>query len=320
MAGSAIQVDRKTDLKPGPLPERPQKPMSRFKAESLFDRLNDKQKVAVGKLEAALQLERKEYSTVKSYRNCFIQFIFAHSELLPSLISAEQIRAYFLKRIREDHISKSTQGQLLSALKAFYERVLTQPEKTATLYYPAKEPYLPKVLTKEEVTKVFGVVGNLKHKCLLMLLYGSGLRVGQVVNLKIQDLNPEEGTLFVHRSKGNKDRNTLLSTNAAECIRRYIDEYKPRLWLFESPEGGHYSTRSVQQIFTNALRDARIDKRLGTHALRHSFATHLLQSTGNLDLVRKVLGHNSIETTQIYLHVSKEDLRKTQSPLDDLKL
>jgi integrase/recombinase XerD len=208
----------------------------------------------------------------------------------------------------------------VSALKAFYERVVQQPEKTEQLYYPKKDTVLPKLLEKEEIAKLFGVVGNLKHKCLLMLLYGSGLRVGEVVRLKAQDLNFEDGTLFVHQSKGNKDRHTLLSEKTAECLKRYAQEYQPRVWLFESPDGGHYSERSVQQIFTNALNAAGIQKRLGTHSLRHSYATHLLQATGNLELVRKTLGHKSLETTQIYLHVAKEDLLKVRSPLDDLKM
>ncbi len=319
---AAIRVDRETILHPEPPENRYNKKEKGYKKadDTLFEKLNEKQKNAVGALEQTLILERKAYTTMKNYRNHFIAFLHAHPDILPSQIAASQIKYYLLKRVGQDSIAKSTQSQIVSALKAFYERVVQQPEKTERLYYPKKDLALPKMLERDEIVKLFSTVGNLKHKCLLMLLYGSGLRVGELVRLKIHDLNFEEGTLFVHQSKGNKDRYTLLSEKTAECLKRYMAEYQPRLWLFESPEGGNYSERSVQQVFTNAMRAAGINKRLNTHSLRHAYATHLLQATGNLDLVRKTLGHNSLETTQIYLHVAKEDLQKTRSPLDDLNM
>jgi site-specific recombinase XerD len=318
---TALQIDRETVLHPEP-PSRELKPEKEYPKQKdyLFEKLNEKQKAAVGKLEQTLIVERKSYKTIKSYRNHFIAFLYAHPDILPSQISASQIKYYVFKRVGQDNIAKSTQSQIVSALKSFYERVVQQPEKTERLYYPKKDIVLPKLLEKEEITRLFNTIGNLKHKCLLMLLYGSGLRVGEVVRLKAQDLNFEEGTLFVAQSKGNKDRHTLLSAKTAEYLRRYVEEYQPRVWLFESPSGEHYSERSVQQVFADAMKAAGIEKRLGTHSLRHSYATHLLQSTGNLELVRKTLGHNSLETTQVYLHVAKSDLRKACSPLDDLSL
>lgn len=318
---AALRIDRETALHPAPPVERLAKPEKAYSKpkDYLFEKLNEQQKAAVGKLEQTLILERKAYTTIKNYRNHFIAFLYAHPDVLPGEISASRIRYYIFKRIGQDNIAKNTHSQIISALKAFYERVAQQPEKTERLYYPKKDPILPKLLTREEIGKLLEVVGNLKHKCLLMLLYGSGLRVGEVVRLKAQDLDFEHGTLFVHQSKGNKDRYTLLAEKTAEYVKRYAQEYHPRVWLFESPDGGHYSERSVQQIFAGALKTAGIEKRLGTHSLRHSYATHLLQATGNLELVRKTLGHKSLETTQIYLHVVKEDLQKTRSPLDDLE-
>ena len=193
---------------------------------SLFDKLNGKQQLAVTKLEDLLIEERKAYHTMKGYRNIFIHFLTFYKEMIPSQITNEQIRYYILTRIKDENISKSTQNQMISTFKAFYGRLLEQHHKVNDLYRPNKEQHLPKTLEPAEIAKLFAQVGNVKHKCMLMLMYGSGLRVGEVVRLKWQDL----------------------------------------------------------------------------------------------DFVRKVMGHASIKTTQIYLHVLKTDLTKTRSPLDDLNI
>lgn len=287
---------------------------------TLFDKLSDKQKAAVSKLEELLIEERKAYATRKNYRNHFIHFLWKHTQLLPSQISKEQIRAYVIKRIKQDNIAPETQNQIVSVMKAFYGRLLGQHDKVSQLHRPKKEEHLPNILIQEEIKRLFEQITNLKHRCLLMLMYGSGLRVGEVVKLKKEDLDFVEKTVFVYRSKGNKDRFTLLSDKSIESLHQYMQMYKPQVWLFESPEGSHYSERSVQQIFADALKKAKITKRVSTHSLRHAFATHLLKAHVDLDFVRKVLGHNSILTTQRYLHVLKSELTQTRSPLDDIDL
>jgi integrase/recombinase XerD len=286
----------------------------------LFDQLNDKQKLAVSKLEELLVEERKAYHTRKGYRNILIQFLHCHPNTVPSLITNAQIKAYILKRIKEDNISKSTQNHLVSTFKAFYGRLLGQHDKIENLYRPENEQHLPKTLTTDEVVRLLKQVGNLKHKCLLMLMYGSGLRVGELVRLKPKDLDFEGKTVFVDNGKHYKDRYTILSEKAIMYLKRYFEEFKPTpsIWLFESPDGGHYSERSVQQIFAEALSKAQIKKQVSTHSFRHTFATELLKSSSDMDFVRKVMGHASIKTTQIYLHVLKSDLTRTRSPLDDL--
>lgn len=296
--------------KPNPKPPEP----------TLFDKLNDKQKAAVSKLEELLIEERKAYATRKNYRNHFIHFLWKHSEVLPSQISKQQIRTYIIARIKENTIAPETQNQIVSVMKAFYGRLLGQHDKVSQLHRPKKEEHLPNILTQDEIKRLFEQITNLKHRCLLMLMYGSGLRVGEVVKLKKEDLDFVEKTVFVYRSKGNKDRYTLLSDKSIDYLSQYLEMYKPQIWLFESPEGGHYSERSVQQIFADALKKARINKRVSTHSLRHAFATHLLKAHADLDFVRKVLGHNSILTTQRYLHVLKSEITQTRSPLDDIEL
>jgi integrase/recombinase XerD len=289
---------------------------------SLFDQLNDKQKLAVTKLEELLIEERKAYHTRKGYRNILIQFLFCHPNTVPSLITNAQIKAYILKRIKEENISKSTQNHLVSTFKAFYGRLLGQTDKVENLYRPENEQHLPKMLTPEEIIKLMKQVGNIKHKCILSLLYGSGLRVGEVVRLKHKDLDFEEKIVFVDNGKHYKDRYSVLSVKSIAYLKQYFEQHKPTptVWLFESPDGGHYSERSVQQFFADAMSRAQIKKQVSTHSLRHAFATGLLKSSSDLDFVKKVMGHASIKTTEIYLHVLKSDISNNRSPLDDLDL
>ena len=289
---------------------------------SLFDRLNGKQQLAVTKFEELLIEERKTYETRKGYRNVLIQFLYQYPDTMPSQITHAQIKAYILKRIKEENISKSTQNHLVSTFKAFYGRLLNQYDKVENLYRPEKEQHLPKTLTPDEVARLLKQVGNLKHKCMLMLMYGSGLRVGELVRLRHKDLDFIEKTVFVDNGKHYKDRFSILSEKSIAYLKKYFKEHKPTPvnWVFESPDGGHYSTRSVQLIFAEALAKAKINKQVSTHSLRHTFATELVKSTSDLDFVRKVLGHASILTTQIYLHVIKSQLTVTRSPLDDLDI
>ena len=302
------------------LPLKPKTPKE--ESIALFDKLNGKQQLAVTKLEELLIEERKAYETRKGYRNILIQFLYQHPDTVPSQITNTQIKAYILKRIKEENISKSTQNHLVSTFKAFYGRLLTQYDKVENLYRPDKEQHLPKTLTPDEVLRLLKQVGNLKHKCMLMLMYGSGLRVGELVRLRHEDLDFSEKTVFVDNGKHYKDRFSILSEKSIVYLKKYFEEHKPTPvnWVFESPDGGHYSTRSVQLFFAEALTKAHIKKQVSTHSLRHTFATELLKSTSDLDFVRKVMGHASILTTQIYLHVIKTQLTQTKSPLDDLDI
>jgi integrase/recombinase XerD len=289
---------------------------------ALFDKLTKKQQIAVSKLENLLIEERKAYHTIKGYRNIFIQFLMSYPDTLPSQITGAQIKAYIVKRIKEDNISRSTQNHIISTFQAFYGRLLEQEEKVGNLFRPDIIRDLPKGLTPIEVQSLINQVGNLKHKCLIMLMYGSGLRVGEVVRLRPFDIDYIEKTVFVYKGKHYKDRYTILSETCIKYLKQYlaVQKPKPTLWLFESPDGGHYSERSVQLVFAEAMAKARIHKPLSTHSLRHAFATELLKASSDLDFVRKVLGHASIKTTQIYLHVLKVDLTRTRSPLDSLDI
>ena len=164
-----------------------------------------------------------------------------------------------MQLIKERNISVSQQGQVMSAVKMFYGSVIEQEDKTKGLFQPKRPQRLPKVLTEEELCALLRSVDNPKHRCLLMLIYSAGLRLGEVIALRLPDLQPEKERLFVRSGKGNKDRCTLLSEKAWHHLQHYLELYKPVEWVFEGANGGQYSERSVQEIFTQAKQRSKIN-------------------------------------------------------------
>ncbi|HOY21364.1 MAG TPA: tyrosine-type recombinase/integrase [Haliscomenobacter sp.] len=279
-----------------------------------------KYEAAVTALEQTLILKRYSWRTIKSYKNCFRQFIRHYDDIKPSQISRRQIDAYVFRLIKERNISESHQNQILSAIKMFYSAVITQEDKVHNLFRPKKSQKLPKVLTEQEVTYLIRAVDNLKHRCILMLVYSAGLRLGEVINLRLLELQPEQTRLFVRGGKGKKDRCTLLSEKVWELLKQYLEIYKPVDWLFEGQTGGQYSERSVQKIFTEAKIKARVNPGATVHTLRHSFATHLLEKGVDLRYIQELLGHESSKTTEIYTHITHKGWNRIKSPIDDLKI
>jgi len=279
-----------------------------------------KYEAAVTALEQTLMLKRYSWRTIKSYKNCFRQFIRHYDDIKPSQITRRQIDAYVFGLIKERNISESHQNQILSAIKMFYGTVIAQEEKVLNLFRPKKSQKLPKVLTEQEVTFLLRAVDNLKHRCILMLVYSAGLRLGEVINLRLLELQPEQNRLFVRGGKGKKDRCTLLSEKVWELLQQYIQIHQPLEWLFEGQTGGQYSERSVQEIFTRAKMKAMINPDATVHTLRHSFATHLLEKGVDLRYIQELLGHESSKTTEIYTHITHKGWNRIKSPIDDLKI
>lgn len=217
-------------------------------------------------------------------------------------------------------MATSTLNQAINALKFYYGTML----KKKFLYEikrPRKDRKLPVVLSKEEIAKILSAVDNLKHKAILMLIYSAGLRVGEVVKLKPEDVDSKRMLLFIRGAKGRKDRYSLLSDVTLNALREYWRRYKPIKWLFAGARDGRYlSTRTVQAIFEHAKENAGIKKDVSVHSLRHSFATHLLEGGTDLRYIQELLGHASSKTTEIYTHVSTKSLSKIKSPLDTLNL
>ena len=186
---------------------------------------------------------------------------------------------------------------------------------------PKKDKKLPVVLSQEEVSRILSSVANLKHRLILMLIYSADLRVSEVVKLKPEDIDTERRLIHIKGAKGRKDRYMMLSEVVMETIRRYLKEYGHSKWLFPSQDKKkHITTRTVEKIFSNACRKANIKKNATVHSLRHSFATHLLESGTDLRYIQELLGHKSSKTTEIYTHVSNENIGKIKSPLDSLQI
>jgi len=235
-------------------------------------------------------------------------------------IADEDIKNYLYFLTEKKNVSASTLNIAISALKFYYGEILKK-NFVYEIKRPKKDKKLPVVLSQEEVSKILSSVENIKHKAILMLVYSSGLRVGEVVKLKPEDIDSNRKIIHIRGAKGRKDRYTMLSDKILETLREYWKQYKPQKWLFKgaNPER-HITTRTVEKIFKHACEKAVIRKDVTVHTLRHSFATHLLESGTDLRYIQELLGHKSSKTTEIYTHVSTKDIGKIKSPLDSLNI
>lgn len=262
-----------------------------------------------------LELKRYANNTVRTYINFFEKFInhFKDKELVA--INESDIRSYLQILIRRK-ASNSYVNQAINAIKFYYEVVLGMPNRFYEIERPRKERKLPKVLSKEEVLLLIGNTNNIKHRCITELLYSSGLRRSELLDLTFGDIDSQRMLIRVEGAKGNKDRYTLLSATALKNLRIYYREWKPRKYLFEGLKGGKYSAESVAQIVKRAGERARLTQHVTPHVLRHSFATHLLESGVDLRQIQVLLGHGSSKTTEIYTHVATHTFKSIKNPLD----
>jgi integrase/recombinase XerD len=192
--------------------------------------------------------------------------------------------------------------------------------KTYYIQRPKKEKVLPKVLSEQEVLSILHCSENLKHKAILSLIYSAGLRRGELINMKVNDIDSKRMYVIIRQGKGRKDRYSILSEKVLELLRRYFTEYKPKEWLFEGQFGGQYSATSIQNILRDAVTRAKIRKKVTVHTLRHCFATHLLEHGVDIRYIQELLGHESSKTTEIYTHITQRGLGKIKSPLDNFDI
>ncbi len=221
--------------------------------------------------------------------------------------------------IEEKKLAAGTINQVFNALRFLYVELYKMPYIIGKLPRPMKEHKLPDVLNEDEVLRIFNSVSNLKHRTMLMLAYASGLRVSEVVNLKIEDFDAERGLIHIRGAKGKKDRYTLLPVSLRNTLHRYWKEYNLGTsgWLFTGAKSDyHLATRSIQHVFERAVKQSGITKPVSMHTLRHSFATHLLEHGTDLRYIQELLGHGSSKTTEVYTHVSKQHIGTIRSPLD----
>jgi integrase/recombinase XerD len=267
-------------------------------------------------------LTLKNYSpnTIRTYKSMLQEFLVYHRKLDPGKITEEQIRDYLLYLIQHRDVSVSYQNQSINAIKFYYEQVLGRPVKTYYIQRPKKEKILPNVLSEQEVQLILNFTDNLKHKAILSLIYSAGLRRGELINMKINDIDSGRMYVIIRQGKGRKDRYSILSEKVLELLRRYVKQYKPVEWLFEGQFGGQYGASSIQHILKDAVALSKIRKKVTVHTLRHSFATHLLEHGVDIRYIQELLGHQSSKTTEIYTHITQRGLGKIKSPLDNFDI
>ena len=274
---------------------------------------------ALQRMHELLLLKAYSSNTIKTYCNEFAQLLYVLKDTHVDTLTPERLRSYFLYCVQTLKLSENVIHSRLNAIKFYFEQVLHR-EKVFfdEIPRPKKKSQLPKVIGKSDIVKIFAQVENSKHLLMLKLCYGMGLRVSEIVNLKVTDIDSSRMVVHIENAKGKKDRLVNLPETILDDLRNYYRSYRPAIYLFEGQYGGQYSIRSVQAVFKNAMKRAKINKVVGVHGLRHSYATHLLESGTDMYFIQKLLGHSDLKTTEIYAKVSKRQLGNIKSPLDDL--
>jgi len=264
------------------------------------------------KTQEELILRNYSRKTVESYVNCLKRY-FAFKRNHYQLLQISNIRKFLLKMQAKSY-APQTVNLHLNAIKFFYKDVLKNPVKI-DLKFAKKSHKLPVVLSKNEVNKVINVLANSKHRLMLSLAYGSGLRVSEVVSLKVKDIDLKELIVHIKAGKGKKDRITVVPKKIQKDLQKRISGKNNEEYVFESERGGKLTTHTAQKVFANALKKSGVKKQATFHSLRHSFATHLLENGVDVRYVQELLGHKSIQTTQVYTKVTNPKLKNIKSPL-----
>lgn len=231
-------------------------------------------------------------------------------------VNKDEIELYIYHLIINHNIGPSSQNVIINAIKYYYEKVLGKARTYYNIKRPKKAQRLPETLTEDEAYILINHPKNIKHKACLHLMYSAGLRIGELIKLRVEDIKSREGKIFVMSAKGDKDRYTILSDQTKEVLRQYYKEWKPSYWLFEGDTGGQYTTSSITKVFRKAVAETNTYEWAIPHTLRHSFATHLLMANVNLRFIQELLGHSSSKTTEIYTHVTNISNEVVRSPLD----
>lgn len=267
-----------------------------------------------------LELRGYSKSTIRTYKNELIPYFTILREVDAACLNVERIKDYLHYCIDTLKLSEATMHSRINSLKFFYEKVLKMDNFFFSVPRPKKQLQMPKVISKEKIAQLINSIENTKHKTIIMLTYACGLRVSEVVSLKVSDVDENRRLLLVRQSKGKKDRVISLSAGMLLMLSNYCRIYKPQDYLFESSnKTSHLSVRSIQSVLQKAKNSIGIKVSGNMHVLRHSFATHLLDKGIDVVFIQKLLGHNDLKTTLKYLHVTNKDLINIISPLDDIE-
>lgn len=269
------------------------------------------------RMKEMLQMKAYSSSTIKTYIVEFAQLLYLLKDVAVDSLSYDRLRAYILYCINTLKISENQMHSRLNAIKFYFEQVLHRRDFFAEIPRPKKPSSLPKVLSQKEIQRIFKAVKNQKHLLMLQLCYGMGLRVSEVVNLKVRDIDSGRMQVLIEGAKGKKDRYLPLPNAVLDLLREYYKAYRPMSYLFSGQQSDRsYSVRSVQTVFKNAMKRAKVNKPIGIHGLRHSYATHLLEYGTDISFIQRLLGHNDIKTTMLYAKVANTHLNAIKSPLD----
>ncbi len=287
--------------------------------KSVICQIHPVNRAALKRMQEMLLLKAYSSNTIKTYCNEFAQLLYLLKNTPVDTLTPERLRSYFLYCVKSLKLSENVIHSRMNAIKFYFEQVLHHKK----LFFeeiprPKKKSSLPKVLSKNDIAKIFAQVENSKHLIMLKLCYGMGLRVSEIVNLKITNIDSGRMLVHIEAAKGKKDRYVTLPASILDDLRNYYRTYHPKTYLFEGQYGGQYAIRSVQSVFKSAIQKAKINKTVGIHGLRHSYATHLLECGTDMLFIQKLLGHKDIKTTEIYAKVSNRQLGNIKSPLDDL--
>ena len=282
--------------------------------------LTDEQKKLLNQFYLFLKGKRYSQSTIQTYTFFIADFINFHTKIPLAELTNRDVELFIETVFMERNYSVSSQRQFISALKIFTVFCPQTKIHNLSLERPKKSRILPSVLSQEEVLRIIQLTKNLKHRAIIVLLYSSGLRIGEVTNLLLKNIDILRRQIKVEKGKGRKDRFVVLATSYLPLLQNYLTTFKPALYFIEGPTGKKYSESSIRKFLFKSVQKAGISKKVTPHTLRHSYATHLLENGVGLRHIQELLGHAKPETTMIYTHVAKKDLLDIQSPLDTILL
>ena len=282
------------------------------------NKISDIDREKVHRFTAWMRSKRYSRNTIKTYTQAIRTFLCFFEEKEAGQITNEDVVIFNNEYIIKRGYSFSYQNQIVNAIKLFFAQMESYAIDLDTLHRPRRSRKLPKVLSKKEVKSILDAHGNIKHRMMLSLVYACGLRSGELLQLKLTDINSSRGILTISQAKGRKDRIVPLPQKLLDPLRAYYKAYRPENWLFEGQKVGRsYSPKSLQSVLKQAVAKAGIRKNVTLHWLRHSYATHLLESGTDLRYIQQLLRHKSSRTTEIYTHVSTRKTQEIKSPFDD---
>jgi integrase/recombinase XerD len=278
--------------------------------------ISDRNKEIIRGYVSFLKGKRYSESTVRSYFTLIADFIAFIQPISIDDLTHRNVELFIESVYIKRDYSVSTQRQLISAIKQF---VLYYPNckiESIKLIRPKSSSFLPTVLSKQEVISILRFTKNLKHRAIIAMIYSAGLRISELINLELNHIDIDRRQIIVKNAKGRKDRNVILAKSMLPLIKNYLNTYAPKFYFAEGQKGLKYSAESIRSFLKRSCENAQIVKKVTPHTLRHSYATHLLESGIDLRYIQELLGHSRPETTMIYTHVSKKDLLNIESPLD----